>query len=66
MRKTFKRRKGKTTAFNPGHDDVSKAVEEFLNKGGKIKVIDDVTDYYDDFLNHKESTPPADDFLLGR
>ena len=65
MRKSFKRRSSKKTNFEPNHADIQQATQDFLKKGGAIKVVDHVEDYYEDFLSHREPVAPADEFLMG-
>lgn len=60
-----KRRRKKTTSFNPTHDFVDHAVQDFLNQGGTIKKIDSVKSSYEGFISLREQTSPADDFLMG-
>ena len=66
MKKSFKRRSKKATSFNPGHDELVAATAAFLEKGGKVEKLDNVTGYYGEFLSHRESIAPADEFLLNR
>lgn len=55
-------RKGKP--FNPTHEQLDKAVAEFLNKGGKIKKIDDISERCAEFVSNFKSTVLADNFLM--
>ena len=66
MKRSFRRRSKKVTSFNPGHDELAKATAAFLEKGGKVTKLNDVSEYYGEFLTHKESVAPADEFLLNR
>ncbi|MBU3916974.1 hypothetical protein KKA14_15690 [bacterium] len=67
MKTWTKKRKSRknSVSFNPNHRYVKSAVEEFLDKGGKItKVIVDERSY-GDFLLLNELPSAADDFLNG-
>ncbi|PCI30420.1 MAG: hypothetical protein COB67_01875 [SAR324 cluster bacterium] len=68
MAKSFiprRKRKRKATSFNPNHQFVDSAVEDYLKKGGKIQKIDSIKDSYEGFISLREQVAPADEFLLG-
>ncbi|MBU2646893.1 hypothetical protein KKI24_19450 [bacterium] len=44
MKQDYSRNKKKSKSFNPSRDDISEAMHDFLNKGGKIKKIESLTD----------------------
>lgn len=58
----FGRGRKKKTDFNPNHDFVSSAVEDFIKNGGKIRKVP--LDYVL-FMGGKAQIAPADEFLLG-
>ena len=66
MRRSFKaNRRKKSVSFNPSSEYLNDAIQDYTKKGGKIKVIQGVDDYYDEFIAIRERNPPADEFLLG-
>jgi len=66
MRRSFKaNRRKKSVSFNPSSEYLNEAIEDYVQKGGEIKVIEGVNDYYDEFIAIRERNPPADEFLLG-
>ncbi len=53
-------------SFNPNREYLEQAVEDYMNKGGKITRIVEVDDAdYEQLATHREYVSPADDFLLG-
>lgn len=59
------RKKKKSKGFNPNRDYLNDAVKDYLEKGGKITKIIDVSDEAERFDGSRDFTIPADDFLLG-
>ena len=59
-----RRRKRKGKAFNPTHEQLDQAVEAFLNKGGEIRKINDISKRCDEFVSNFKSTVLADSFLM--
>ncbi len=58
-------RRRKKTDFNPSHEFVNSAVQEYLQNGGHINKVDITNINYHGLLSIKEHVSPADDFLLG-
>jgi hypothetical protein len=53
MRNVSSRKKKKSKSFEPSHDDVTDAMKDFLNKGGKItKIESSVEEEMDRILSH--------------
>jgi len=46
------------------HDFIDTAVNEYLNKGGKITVLNPADRNIEQVLNIRDISPVADDFLL--
>ena len=66
MRRSTFRKKGRknSKSFNPSHDDISKAVDSFINGGGAVKQLDPDNSAMKKFVE-KGDGYSADDFLLG-
>ncbi len=61
-----KGRKKKSKSFDPNRDFVDQAVKDYIGNGGKITRIEDLSDDdFEKFIAHRDSVPPADEFLLG-
>lgn len=60
-----RRKKGGAPALKLSHDDVSKAVEEFLNRGGKIQRIEAAKRTYSDIIATHDPISEVDQFLMG-
>ena len=60
-----RRKKGGAPAIKMSHDDISKAVEEFLGRGGKIQKIEPVKRSYTDIIATHDPISEVDDFLMG-
>lgn len=58
------RRARKAVSFNPNHNYIDNAVEEFLQNGGTIKKIEIDEDAYQAFIKMRDAA--ADDFLNGK
>lgn len=58
-----KGKRKRSTSFNPNHNEIASAVEEFLKKGGKIKKIEVDERNYRDFVALNELPSAADEFL---
>ena len=52
--------------YNPSHDDVSAALEEFLNKGGKIDKLEPDEKTFKNSLLAVDVSSDVDEFLLGQ
>ena len=62
-----KSRRGKEFTKNPmDHQTIQKAVDAFLQKGGKITRIDDISTSYKNFVSIKESAVTVDEYLMGQ
>lgn len=60
-------RKRKKTEFNPSHEDLERAMSEFLQHGGEIKKLNQAGENRVNALSDKnDSLFSADDFLMGR
>ncbi len=57
------RKAKRSVSFNPNHNYVKSAVEDFLQNGGTIKKIEMDEDAYQAFLKMRDAA--ADDFLKG-
>ncbi|MCG8338232.1 MAG: hypothetical protein MJE63_27315 [Proteobacteria bacterium] len=57
------RRAKKSVSFNPSHNYVKSAVEDYLKNGGTIKKIEMDEDAYKAFIKMRDAA--ADDFLKG-
>ncbi|OGG96785.1 MAG: hypothetical protein A2508_07035 [Candidatus Lambdaproteobacteria bacterium RIFOXYD12_FULL_49_8] len=57
-------RKKKSRSFNPGHEELSKAIAEFVDHGGHIQQITATDTNLDEFLSHKDERS-VDEFLMG-
>ena len=65
MKKFRSKRKQKTSFFNPNRNDVAKAVDDYLNSGGKITKVKVDEKNFKDFLTLRELPSAADEFLSG-
>ena len=62
-----KSRKGKKSkGFDPNRDYLNDAVKDYLERGGRIKKVVDITEDYDQFGTVQDALIPADDFLMGQ
>lgn len=60
--KQIKRKKA--TPFKPTRNEINSAVEEYLNAGGKItKIVPDESNFHN-FINSRDSSSLADEFLF--
>jgi hypothetical protein len=57
------RRAKKSVSFNPNHNYVKSAVEDYIKNGGTIKKIEIDEDAYKAFVKMRDAA--ADDFLKG-
>ncbi len=48
------------------HDEIDKAVQAFLNNGGKIEKIADIGRNYQEIMAGSNGAADVDDFLMGR
>ena len=55
-----------TVKYNPSHDDVSAALEEFLSKGGKINRLEPDENTFKKSLLTVDVSSDVDEFLLGQ
>ena len=60
-----RRKRGGAPAIKLSRDDVDKAVEEFLNRGGKIQKIEAPKRTYTDIISTHDPISEVDDFLMG-
>jgi len=63
-RKMISRRRARSRAFNPGHEELAQAVENFVSGGGHITQIAATESNLGEFLQMKDERA-VDDFLLG-
>ncbi len=61
----IKRNRGKRS-MKISHEEVDKAVDEYLRGGGKITVLDPESRDFKELISIKDSSGIADDFLLSR
>jgi|GEM_PF-6665155 len=62
MKTSFRKRRGRgVKQYNPSHEELSRATQEFLNKGGKITQLISREDA-PTFLSDRMA---VDEFLLG-
>ncbi len=68
MRKsiTKSRKRKKTKGFDPNREYLNDAVKDYLDRGGKIKKIVDVSDELDQIRGFQGNSLPVDQFLLGQ
>ena len=59
-----RQRKG-SVSFNPDRQFISSAVEDFLNKGGKIERLEPDESSFKMSMNRHDGSLDADEFLLG-
>ncbi|MCG8338105.1 MAG: hypothetical protein MJE63_26675 [Proteobacteria bacterium] len=63
--RVFKRRgRRRAVGFNPSHEFIEDSVKDFLEKGGKIKKIEQVNNNYENFVSMPDTHSSADDFLF--
>jgi len=62
-RKMMSRRRSRSRSFNPGHEELNKAVQEFVTSGGKITQIAATDSNLGAFMERKDERA-VDDFLL--
>ena len=55
-----------TVKYNPSHDDISDAMEEFLKKGGKINQLKPDERTFKQSWMTVDVSSDVDDFLLGQ
>ena len=51
IKKGGRRRKMNGGSFNPNHEYLEDAVQNFNKKGGKIKIIETVSEDHEEFMN---------------
>jgi len=63
-----KHRRNRSVSFNPNHEFILDAVEQFLNQGGKITRLQankvDIREKLDDTWMELEDNTEADEFLV--
>jgi hypothetical protein len=64
LAKTSRRGK-KSKGFNPNRDFLDTAMEDYLQRGGKITKVIEVPEEAELIARFKENCPPADEFLMG-
>ena len=60
-----RRQRRGSVSFNPDRQFVASAVEEFLNKGGKIEQLKPSDISFRQSMNVNDGSLDADEFLLG-
>lgn len=67
MRKSVikSRKRKKSKCFDPNREYLNEAVKDYLNRGGKIKKIVDVSDEMDHVTGFQGNSLPVDEFLMG-
>ncbi|OGH01092.1 MAG: hypothetical protein A2600_11410 [Candidatus Lambdaproteobacteria bacterium RIFOXYD1_FULL_56_27] len=63
MKRKFITRRRKSRSFNPGHEELAMAVNEFVKHGGQIKQIIATDSNLPEFLEHKDERA-VDEFLM--
>lgn len=58
------RRKRKFPKYNPSREEISKAVSEFLQKGGKIKILNPQETPFEKDAKTKEGRLMVDNYLM--
>jgi len=58
------RRRTRSRSFNPGHEELAKAMNEFVTTGGHITRLEATDNNLSEFLQRKDERA-VDDFLLG-
>lgn len=64
MRRKINRRRKNAKPFNPGHEELNAAINDFMSQGGEIHRIAATDDNLSTFLEKKDERA-VDDFLLG-
>jgi len=65
MRKSILiRKRRKTKGFNPNHEYVQKAQDEFFQRGGKVTFLKPKNVELEELLKQSEKNAYADEFLL--
>jgi hypothetical protein len=59
----MKRKRKKTTPFVPTHSEIEKAVQDYLNNGGKITKLEADDSNYFNYVKNGDSSLLADEFL---
>ncbi len=59
------KRKSRAKSFNPNHEYVANAVNDFLKKGGKITQLKAKEGNFSGFVDSSVSTAGADEYLNG-
>ena len=59
-----RRRRTRSRSFNPGHEELNAAVQDFVKSGGVITQIAATDSNLSEFLEKKDERA-VDDFLLG-
>ncbi len=59
------RKRKKSKMFNPNREFLDTAMEDYIQRGGKITKIIEVSEDAELIGKFKESCPPADEFLMG-
>jgi|SaaInl7_150m_RNA_FD_contig_21_950721_length_386_multi_6_in_0_out_0_1 hypothetical protein len=63
MVRNFEKGKGrrmKSISFNPGHDYLNMATQDYIEKGGKITKVENTRGDYEEFMNHYQSGSSGD------
>jgi hypothetical protein len=50
-KKSGRRKKMNGVSFNPNHEYLENAVQNFVKKGGEIKKIENISEDYEKFIN---------------
>jgi hypothetical protein len=57
-KKGGRRKKMKGVSFNPNHEYLENAVQNFIKKGGEIKKIENISEDYEKFINQYQAHTP--------
>jgi hypothetical protein len=57
-KKSGRRKKIKSVSFNPNHEYLENAVQNFIKKGGEVKKIENISEDHEEFMNRYQSHIP--------